>query len=100
MAPGSGPNTQMLDWNILFVFPGLLRPMAHHVTGPTTGGGKFGGVHSALIVTVPAAASVDQEKQICEPSVPPLLRQIEPAIAASGRVSASKRMAESMPEVR
>lgn len=85
----------MLDWNILIVFPGLLRPMAHHVTGPTAGGGKVGGVHSALMVTVPAAASVDQEKQIWEPSVLPLLRQIEPAIAASGKVmSASKRMPE------
>lgn len=48
-----------------------------------------------MMVTVPAAASVDQEKQIWEPSVLPLLRQIEPAIAASGKVmSASKRMPE------
>jgi hypothetical protein len=57
--------------------------MAHHVTGPTTGGGNVGGVHSALMVIVPAALSTAHVKQMFEPSAPPLLRHVEPAYASA-----------------
>ena len=71
--------------NILLVLPATFNPIAHHVTGPTTGGGNVGGVHCALIVTVAAAVSTAHVKHNCEPSVPPLFKHTLPADTASGR---------------